>query len=1489
MDFSVNNNGIQKVDASKIKQDGLRPDSSQEQGENIDYTGAYSSLGTASRAAFIAGQRVDKKSLKDKLLKETGVPFKDGNDFISSLTDKQQFTDEECNKILSNLGMPLSKIKSLRAEIKNFNKLVELLPIMSRYSNGEFDVNKASLDELTDFFTEYSDLPDVMNLFTDKNVKFVQDSLNIHDKNSAQDFLLSALTSQLEDKHVFNKHFVKACQIHNIAKGPIDKYINDLNFSEIAGGITLEQVKSAKMLADAVGETFSVYDAQSIKDVEKITPEFIEEYKNIYEKFKNMNIEPTFCYGDPVEELEQFKDVYNRMQDCGLDLSWVDKENGVRLYSIKQFLESEFPKQGKLFIDLSSDDWKKTTAPSDILNYASLAKVAQHPEGYVELFKALSSLKTDIEYYEYTAPLAKRHHYNLVNVMPETTDVLGFANFIKACDEAGAFPTKEYFDNCLKIKDNNYKGACDFVKKLSETFKNQRVCHDYIVNFNADLDFDKSVKVLDNLKKQGLQDGLDRYTLDVILSSNDENQVSKYKLLKQLGCNEYSTTDLLNESFDVKKLEKKIEKFLNGTKNENPHLADFDNDFIWKALNYKHDAQGHAVDYLLRNDVDAYSSVVNPSSLFNSVTDFITPKNQDFLKQLYVERPNDIGDEDILDAGKFLKWAEKYRPQDYDDIMFFARKAYTDKTLKIPPLSASRMCANISNSAAARLGAKLLDDKRFNTDYNTIYDILILINRDKFSLADKLCFDKNLNFPKESIADFLGCVNNSNFDLAEDLVKDDNYKLILNDIPTIMREVRGSNQKELFKKLYYDKELNFPKECIGPIFSKLNAKNIDLAIRLCLDKNWAILPQSVPLFLNVSEPLKLETLLNDSSMINWAKTNIMNGISPDTVLALAKTQQKFNRDSIAEEQKDSAKIDKAQKDSKPILDVESEDIDNAQQVLVDMGVHPKMAPNYIKMCQKNGVVDRLKLEAVCQLAKVGVPFKEFKNIFNIAVGSPLSNANGQFRLDIVKYVALLKKCGVDDIKLATNLAATLNMSDIELHSRLNLNIRNDMVQRLEALPNNVITNISESGIDLVALKEKATKIPKTRKINKDLAPETPIVLRSLDSIVGVEKIILNKYKHEVPQEVWANPERFKKWAKDKLEQIVDFDKNPHYKAVDNYAVYNNARRTGIEKWYKYLTEESNYKEDVFTHLLVMDGITRDMRPHNAITPPAISHESFEATYNALLQENTKVSFDKLYTEQTKAKAIEKYAKAPIQVEEIKGRWVSIPKTKKSAPEYDENIAMVQALADGSCWCLRFESAHNYLQKGNVHYFLDDLGRAQVAVNETAGQITEIQKRYDQDSSVPVPYAKVVDSWARENNYSGKEYEINVALDAKQSFDELKSKLTELLANDNSFEALKLLGFEPKEMQDGLYYLTSYSPKCNRSYTLYDLHIDENKLAQNVGYIAGGLDLEGSRLTALPNLKSLGAYEFKNCNIDYFPSLESIAGKEIYWENKKQGK
>ena len=209
--------------------------------------------------------------------------------------------------------------------------------------------------------------------------------------------------------------------------------------------------------------------------------------------------------------------------------------------------------------------------------------------------------------------------------------------------------------------------------------------------------------------------------------------------------------------------------------------------------------------------------------------------------------------------------------------------------------------------------------------------------------------------------------------------------------------------------------------------------------------------------------------------------------------------------------------------------------------------------------------------------------------------------------------------------------------------------------------------------------------------------------------------------------------------------------------------------------------------------------------------------------------------------------------------------------------------MVQALAEGSSWCLRFDNAHTYLQGGNLHFFVDKNGNSQVAINETDGKITQIQKRYNQNSTVPVPYANVIEEWAGKNNYHGLEDIRKTALEQKPRFDELKTKLNKMQTEKDAIGIFKLMNIEVEILPDGTYRLSSFSTKIE-GFSLFELGVNENALFKNVSEIKSGVDLNGSGLTAMPNLRIInGKLKFGDNKISNLRNLEKLNNQKVWWD------
>ena len=548
---------------------------------------------------------------------------------------------------------------------------------------------------------------------------------------------------------------------------------------------------------------------------------------------------------------------------------------------------------------------------------------------------------------------------------------------------------------------------------------------------------------------------------------------------------------------------------------------------------------------------------------------------------------------------------------------------------------------------------------------------------------------------------------------------------------------------------------------------------------------------------------------------------------------------------------------------------------------MELNVPEGMAKNaYAKLCvDSNGNVDKVKLDAAKSLIKAygfytrvnkkgqtainpNLTPKDITEIFKLATGDKMSAQNGMFRPHVIKDIIALKECGIDDIKFAMNLAAVKNMGLIEMKARFKGETRQDLARRIDEGVNNEVTQALKSrGIELEAIKEKALTSDKKIADMTVKEGQGSAEVRSLDAIVGTERLVLGKFKDKLDPEIWQSKEAFHNWAEQKLEDMTDWEKHPEYKSVD-FPNYNTPRQNRLREWVDFLkSDESGVKDDVFAQILFLDGIIKEMKPDNAYTPPAISRE-------------------------IRKKAIEKYGTPTVSEDGTEGTWVKIPQSKRGEPLYDEHVAMVQSLAEGSAWCLRFENAHGYLQQGDIHFFVDANGNSQIAIDVLPdGKIYEMQRRYKQDGTVPVPYVVPIAKYIEENGFTGRENQIKEALNAKPEFDRRKSEYTKMLEEGNAQGIFKELGINVSVKEDGTYLIDSYTAFVpNTKYTLFDLGINEDKLFENISEIKYGMNLDGSALKSAPKLKKVGyTISFGDNKANDLSGLEEINGKKISWD------
>ena len=236
-------------------------------------------------------------------------------------------------------------------------------------------------------------------------------------------------------------------------------------------------------------------------------------------------------------------------------------------------------------------------------------------------------------------------------------------------------------------------------------------------------------------------------------------------------------------------------------------------------------------------------------------------------------------------------------------------------------------------------------------------------------------------------------------------------------------------------------------------------------------------------------------------------------------------------------------------------------------------------------------------------------------------------------------------------------------------------------------------------------------------------------------------------------------------------------------------------------------------------------------------------------------------------------------------------WYTVPKTDSSHPDFKTNIAKVRALSDGTNWCIRTWNAEQYIQKGNIHFLVDESGLTQVCVREGEragfkgdnfiGEIAEIQKR-QQAGDVPVAYVDFVQDFVSKKGLKGCEDKISEAAKQKPQFDKTRGKLKEFADKKDYKSILEMMGIKVKVLPDGTWEISHYTSYLNEI-ALNDYGISENELLANVSKIKGDANFKDSNATSLPNLTEVeGEIDFGYADISNLKKLKKINGKNISW-------
>ena len=229
--------------------------------------------------------------------------------------------------------------------------------------------------------------------------------------------------------------------------------------------------------------------------------------------------------------------------------------------------------------------------------------------------------------------------------------------------------------------------------------------------------------------------------------------------------------------------------------------------------------------------------------------------------------------------------------------------------------------------------------------------------------------------------------------------------------------------------------------------------------------------------------------------------------------------------------------------------------------------------------------------------------------------------------------------------------------------------------------------------------------------------------------------VVERFKAHI--EKFNSESDYQKWAQKMYESCIG----------ENYSgrtEYTRKSRTSILSSWKDFLESNIGKFTGAEKLLIIKGITKNLKPNEETLPPVLNRDVFskvllyikeELSQNRLLQ----LDFGKIYQEALR----QSYNVGK------KSKWVIIKSQEKDPKNYVENLEKLEMLSHRS-WCLKSYMADQYLKQGNVHIYYEN-GEPKLAIRFYKNTIVEIQGEKN-NGVIPDEYVEILDSHIKKNKY-----------------------------------------------------------------------------------------------------------------------------------------
>ncbi|MCR5266541.1 MAG: hypothetical protein K6E29_08130 [Cyanobacteria bacterium RUI128] len=362
---------------------------------------------------------------------------------------------------------------------------------------------------------------------------------------------------------------------------------------------------------------------------------------------------------------------------------------------------------------------------------------------------------------------------------------------------------------------------------------------------------------------------------------------------------------------------------------------------------------------------------------------------------------------------------------------------------------------------------------------------------------------------------------------------------------------------------------------------------------------------------------------------------------------------------------------------------------------------------------------------------------------------------------------------------------------------------------------------------------------------------------------GVDALVVDKFK--APIEKFRTVDYLYDWADNQCDEILE--KDYYGRTPETMA----QRVAMLDEWKDYF-ENENKEYSPTEKLLILKGITKELKPDNDNIPPVLNKGVLADTmYNLKedLKQNPRTNFDfaKTYTNKLREFYLE-----DTKCEDGETKWIIIPSQKKDPDNFDSNVEKLKTLSHNS-WCTKSNNAEPYLSKGDFHIYIEN-GQPQLGIRFEDNEIVEVQGAHN-NSKIPVKYFDEfkahIDGQGYELGETAKT-EIACAEKVKEKLDALKKDLDPILKENDNKKLFEYFGIGVNVLEDGKLELSHFDEPKEITYD--DLGINENNLFKNVVRIKGNAKFCRSTMTDLRDLKEIGG----NADFD-FSKFKTLGGLE----------